>query len=351
MPKHIVISNPVTQVNSEFFAPNDGTPSPTGMSKVASAFNYVSCRQKKVILVRAQNHYVPTDSSAINTCWPHYFRTGEGSDHVVIRYAFVCADSAVSESTVGYSLRVFSTGDASDTLAGSESHQIHGQISSGALHPNDVFRRTIRIDGLSANTEYHGGFSMTNSARIVYAVVHEGWQMVADDSVTGVCNPDKFHVEGPIYDEHAQDLTEANNKLWRHNGAPYIGWTPDYNDSDVTGITSASFADIIGNSAGQYVNTAYHSTRRRTGSAGVPVKMGVKCYRIGSTCNAEFRLTDGTNNIDITGVTVPTATNARWFTTTANISDTPATWRMQAKRTSGTGEVAVVGWSLFPYEA
>lgn len=351
MPKHIVISNPVTQVHPEIFAVNDGTPSPTGMSKVASAFNYVSCRQKKVILVRAQSHISADNSSAINTCWPHYFRTGENTSSLVIRMGVTLSDGSVSASDISYSLRVFSTGDSSDTLVAGFTHQTHGQMSAGALSPSDVFRRSFHIDGLSPNTEYHGRFGMTNSARIVYATIHEAWEMVADDSVNAVCNPDVYQAEGPIYDAHALDLTRASNALWRHNGAPYIGWTPSFNSSAAPSTTSAVFADLMPNSRGQYVNTQYHSTRRRTGSAGVPVKMGVKTFFVGSSCNAEFRLTDGTNNIDITGVTVPSATNERWFTTTATISDTPATWRMQARRTSGTGEVAVCGWALFPYEA
>ncbi len=351
MTRHFVTSNPVNVVHSDFFAQNDGTASPTGMSKVAAAFNYVSCRQKKVILVASQDFSNTNNSSAINVAWPHYFRTGENTSGLSVRLGIVPSDAVAASQTVNYVLRAFSTGDNTDALTASFIHEVEGQVASTSLVPSDLLFRSFHVDGLASNTEYHGYFSLTNSVRVAFTSIHESWQMTADDSVTAVVNPDKFHVEGPIYDEHAQDLCEANNKLWRHNGAPYINWSCDYPSSGAPGTTSAAFADVISDSAGFYVNTAYHSTRRRTGASGVPVKMGVKTFRTGAACDAEFRLTDGTNNIDITGVTVPTATSTRWFTTTATISDTPATWRMQAKRTAGTGTVNIEAWTLFPYEA
>lgn len=352
MPKHFVISNPVNQVDTEHFAPNDATPSPTGMHKVASAFNYVSCRQKKVILTMAQSNIAPVSATGPEVLWGHYFRTGENTTSVVVRYGATTPVSPASAGTFTYTIWVFSAGTYTDTAAGSTSHSFDGSIAAGAVNPSQVGRYAFRIDGLSPNTEYHGAFSVQNGTQILFVQVHEAWQMAADDAVTAVCNPDKYHAEGPIYDEHANDLNEANNRLWRHNGAPYIGWVPDYVDSTAPTTTSGAFADILANNRGFYINSAYHSTRRRTGSAGVPVKMGVKCYvTSGGVAGGEFRLTDGTHNIDITGVTVPlSATFAQWFTTTANIPDTSATWEMQARRVSGTGTIAIAGWSLFPYE-
>ena len=348
MPIHIVISNPVTQVQPEFFAPNDATPSPTGMHKVASAMNYVSCRQKKVIMVRAQDHNSnPASSSLASTAWPHYWRTGENTSGVVARVGVVLADSTGTNSTLEYTVRTFSTGDSSDTLVETVSSSNEGIISAGAITPSQVIRRTFVVRGLSPNTEYHGVFELNNDMRMVFASVHEAWNMLADDSVTGVCNPDKFHAEGPIYDEHANDLNEANNRLWRHNGAPYIGWSSDYARSSAPTTTSASFANLISNSAGFDIDATYHVTRRRTT---VPVKMGVRAHYLTSASNAEFRLTDGTNNIDITGVTLPAVGSSRWFTTTSTIPASSANWRMQARRTSGSGSVAVDGWALFPYE-
>ncbi len=345
MPTHVLYSNPVNVVNKEFFAPNDATPSPTGMSKVASAFNYVACTQKKTIMIRAQDHLSAT-GTAIDIVWPHYWRTGEGTTAVVVRLGM--APSTVSTvSNVSYQVRVFSAGDETDTLVESVTHQLHGTLAAGALSPNDIIERTFVVKGLSPNTEYHARFVNTNSARIVYATVHEGWEVRADDAVTGVCNPDKFHAEGPIYDEHAQDLTEANNKLWRHNGAPYIGWSGDYAAGSLPSTTSAVLGDIF-TGCGQYIDATYHTTRNRTT---VPVKMGVRAFASGTPCTADFRLTDGTNNIDITGCVLSTATSAKWFTTTANIPASIGTWRMQFRLASGANTVFVDGWALFPYEA
>ena len=184
-----------------------------------------------------------------------------------------------------------------------------------------------------------------------YAAVHEGWNVLADDSVTGVCNPSKFHVEGPIHDEHAADLTDAANKLWRHNGAHLMSWCCKYHQSDagVPTTSSTSYADLIINNAGHYLQTQYHSTRRRTGASGVPVEMAVLCIRTAGAGTADFRLTDGTNNIDITGAAV--GGSLQWFTTTTNISDTPATWKMQHRVSVGTTSIRTPAWSVWEYEA
>jgi len=247
-------------------------------------------------------------------------------------------------------VREHNLGTSADTVVGLVEHTEKLSRSAGALNPSEVIFRSIRIDGLSPNTRYHARFEVFDAMVMTSATVHEGWQTTADDTVTGVCNPDKFHVEGPIYDEHAQDLTEANNKLWRHNGATLMSWTCDYNedDSSVPRTTSTSYVDLIAESAGFYLNTQYRSTRRRTGSAGVPVEFAIRAARLSGAGTADFRLTDGTNNIDLTGVAISGTTT--WFTGTATMSDTPATWRMQHRVSVGTTDLRTSGWAVWQYE-
>lgn len=352
MSKHHIPINPVGTIHPEYVAPNNATVSPSGMAKIAQAFSYTACLQKKVILVRAQDHLNLSSAGTNFVVWPHYFRTGENTSVVVARVGIAGVDSG-THSSVTYKVRVFSAGDISDTLVGEVTHD-NGHIVGSSCAPNDVSRRLCRVTGLSPNTEYHGYFSMSTpgigvgNALLTYAVVHEELTSRSDDTLTGVCSPDKYHAEAPIYDLEAQDLTDANNKLWRHNGAPYIGWAADYDTSSGPTTTSAVFADLQANSAGHYIDSTYDCTRNRTT---VPVKMGVKAFRDTNTATADFRLTDGTNNVDITGCVCPTAANEKWFTTTATIPAGTGTWRMQARRTAGTGTITVCGWALFPYES
>jgi hypothetical protein len=87
MAKHLVPIAPGGMLHDEFFAPNDASPSPTGMQKVAQALNFVSCTQKKLILLRAQNALSPVLGTAGSShiVWPHIFRTGENTTEVIAR--------------------------------------------------------------------------------------------------------------------------------------------------------------------------------------------------------------------------------------------------------------------------
>jgi hypothetical protein len=222
--------------------------------------------------------------------------------------------------------------------------------SAGALGPNEVARMTLVASGLSPNTLYHARFEVDDACYLTHVDVHEAQVRHADDTVAGVCSPDKFHVEGPIYDEHAFDFREANNLLWRHNAAPLLSHTCDgfASHAAVPTTSSTSYVNLIATGVAARLQTQYHGTRRRPSA--IPVEMAVLAiHSAGVLPTADFRLTDGTNNIDIAGAVI--SGSLGWFMTTGTISDTPADWEMQHRVSAATGTVRTVAWFVWPYEA
>ncbi len=350
MTKHIGAMATASPLHPEYTGPNASTASPTGMQKIAQAQNFIACTQKKVPFWRAQKYtglLVP--SGASNEIWPHCFRTGENTTAVRLLYGVTNPTGASGGPIIRYDVYTFSAGTTADAAIDQPETYYTGTRSVGDLAPNEVAHGNLIANGLSPNTLYHARLFADNYAVLTYAVVHEGRTGYPDDSVTGVCNPDKYHVEGPIYDEHALDLSDSCNKLWRHNGAHLLSWSCDYHTThaSVPSTASTSYVDILSNNAAVQLQTQYHGTRRRPST--IPVVMYVSADRTAGAGTADFRLTDGTNNIDISAAAI-TSTRT-WFTVTGTISDTPATWEMRARVSVGTTTVRISGWSLFEYEA
>jgi hypothetical protein len=345
MVKHLAPIAPGGMIHDEFFAPNDATASPTGMQRVAQAFNFVSCTQKKLILARAQSH-LAVAGGASDFIWPHYFRTGEGTSRLVVRVGATRQSGAAAQGLLTYTLKT-----AAGVSVGSASLYIDGGSGASVMTPDQVTHKVFVIEGLDPNTEYYGEPKCLDGMTLVYMIVHEARETQADDSVVGVCSPDKFQSEGPIYDEHASDFREANNLLWKHNGAHLLSWTCDYRDrSSSPTLSGTSYANIIASGVGAFFATDYHSTRRRAGgTSAVPIKMAVRARRTAGAGTASFRLTDGVTNIDIAAAAIG-ATEA-WFTTTGTIQDTGAAWELQALVSVGTTTVEISGWSVFEWEA
>lgn len=347
MTKHVVYHPPGSTVSDDFDAGIDATPSPTAMQRLAQGFNYISVVQKKQILFRAQNHR-SLAGGGNDIVWPIYFRTGEGTLGIVVRCGVTRkAGGAATPPFLNYDVKL-----PPNTAVVSKSLYFDGGTGSGVAVPEQIARKAIYLQGLSPNTEYIGEAKCTDGLTLAWMSVTEYREQHADDDLAGVCSPAKFANEADILDEHLEDLIEANNLLWRHNGSHLLMWTCDYADrASSPWVSSTSYVNILDATKDPAVRlvTDYHSTRRRTGSAGVPVKMAVRARRVAGTGTADFRLTNGTQNIDIAGAAI--ATGEAWFTATANIPDSAADWKMQSKVSVGTTTVEISAWSLFEYEA
>ncbi len=354
MTLHIVPQRPNALVHPEVYTggPNEGPGlvSPTAFQRIADAFNYVSCRQKKLVFWRAQNFRAVTGgSSAAIYIWPYLFRTGEATTGITVflgctKTPFGAASPPRLDITVK---------KVSDNSTVATATIYHDSASAGAtVNASEVAHKKAFLTGLAANTEYYVEHQTTQGFTVIYMVTVESTNAHADDSVTGVCGVGKFQAQGPIYDEHIQDLVDANNNLWKHNGAHLLSWTCDYEAQS----TGAGYPSINGSTAyvdvyarDFYLATLYHNTRRRTTAATqVPVKMAILAERASGTGTLDVRLYDGANSIAVTGVGAGSPT--LWTLASGNLPAQLANYRLQAKQSNTTTTHRLYGVSLFEYE-
>lgn len=360
MTYHLVPQRPNALLHPEVYTggPNEGPGlvSPTAFQRIADAYNFISCRQKKLVFWRAQPYSgVTGGSSAAINIWPIYFRTGEATTKLVIYVGVVQTPfAAVSPPLLHCQVIPGASGGTAVNASNGEGRLYFDGASAGTtIGPTEVSHKRLIVTGLSPDTEYRIVNACTNGMCVVYMAVVEGTNRHADDSVAGVCGLGKFSAQGPIYDEHVADLRDANNRLWKHNGAHLLSWTCDY-EAQTTGagvpsITgSTSYVDVYARDI--YLATLYHNTRRRSGSTAVPVKMAVHSDRTGAGGGTlDVRLYDGTNSIAVTGIGDSGGTT--WVTATGTLPAQLANYRLQAKQSNTTTTHRLYGVSLFEYEA
>lgn len=346
MAKHPVTNITPPLVDDQRFNRNGMVPDATLMARLANGFNYVSSRCKKQILLKCQSLGDVAAGDPANVVWPAYFRTGENTSGLRVALGVVVTDFGFT-SPPEANLIVRTTAPATVI---DKSWTFSVSKTGTAVSPDEIAHVQDVVTGLEPNTEYTMSFQMTNGARVVYASIVEADTRHADDTLTAVCDPSEFMAEGPIYDAQIADLVEANNELWRHNGAHLIQWCADYDEDDGPTVTSTSYINIMGGSAtvtastpGWTLHTQYHNTVNRTT---VPVKLAIKTDRTVGAGTLSIKLTDGTNSIEITGI----ADVDGWSTVTANIPAQAGTkWDLHVKVTSGTFRINAL--ALFEYEA
>lgn len=338
--------------------PNDGPglASPSAMVRLADAMNYAACRQKKLVAWRAQNFRAVTGgSSAAINIWPFFFRTGEVTSKLIV-YAGLVQTPFAAASPPQLRCRVIpgiSGGTAVNATNGEGTIYFDAASAGATVTASEVTHKRFVITGLSADTEYRIVNECTNGMCVVYMVIYEAPSRHADDTVAGVCGTGKYQAQGPIYDEHIADLVDANNRLWKHNGAHLLSWACDY-EAQSAGVgvpvitVNTSYTDVY--SRDFYIATLYHNTRRRTTAATqVPVVMAVHSERTGGTGTLDVRLYDGTNSIEVTGIADSGA--IAWVKASGTLPAQLANYRLQAKQSNGTTTHRIYGVSLFEYES
>jgi hypothetical protein len=336
------------------FSRNGMLPNAALMRRLADNFNWTANRQKKHIATYTQ----PLDAAVVSAAssvyfWPAYWRTGEATRKMRVSFG-VIGSSAAPPSVTFTVLDV--TGGGSTIDAGSD---VIVTAEDSASVPSAIQHVTRTFD-VSPNNEYQSYFQATTT--LVYFSLAEEPNPLADDSLTAICNPGAFVAEGPIYDAHIQDLIDANNKLWRHNGSHLISFI-GFHDFSLGGAATAytaatastSYVNVQDNSSttvtdsvpGWKLYTQYHATANRTA---IPVKFAVQVDRTAGTGTCDVKLTDGTNSISITGI--GDNGNTTWATTTGTIPVQNGTkWDLHWKVSSGTTTFRMKGASLFTYEA
>lgn len=349
MTKHLNTPIVPTVVDDERFSSNGMLPNAALMRRLADVFNFVAGKCKKQVFLKAQPLDAVQAGEPAQVFWGGYFRTGENTTSIRVcaglgftDYGFVTAPymQLIVKNTV-------------PTTVLSPKWTFAGSGGGSVITPAEIHYIQDNVTGLSTNTEYQWHVEQANGARLVFLSLTETDSRYADDTVTAVCNPALFPAEGPIYDAHIADLIEANNKLWRHNGAHLISWCSPGDPDDTTALTATSYTNAIdlssttitGATPGWNLQTRYHNTVNRTT---IPVKMAIKSERASGVGTLDVKLTDGTNSITITGIGAGSPTT--WQTSVAaNIPAQNGTkWDLHAKVSSGSHRIT--GLSLFEYE-
>jgi hypothetical protein len=332
-------------------AGNGATPRSSFLRRAADGMNTVATYHKKLLTAKFQEFgNVVSGSGSIVSPWPFYFRTGENTVGIQIYMGIVDTDyGAAVNPRVGMTVRL--AADASIV----DGKYINYNGRSASLSSAEVINKTslvtTRLVGLSPNTEYYMPIDVHDGGMLVYLMVYEIAERHADDSVTGIVDPTKFLADGPIYDEHIEDLLDSGAQMWKHNGCHCLSWNPDYGTT--LALTATSFTNLSDQTSTSYSSAtpgvtlaAQHHGTATTGAAGPAVKMAVQAVRTSGAGTLDVRLTDGTNTISVTGISAGGV--GQWYTATGNIPDAISKWDIQGKVTSGTFQIKAV--CLFSYE-
>ena len=329
MATHIV--TPITPpiIDDERFSSNGMVPSAALATRLAETFNFIGARAKKLVFCRAQPLYaVSYGSGGATEFWPLRFRTGENTTGLRILAGLALTDFGfVSAPEFSCSVKT----EAAVTVA-SKTWKYSGFSSSATVLPTDIHHIHDTITGLSPGTAYQISNTVLNGGKLVYLAIAELESRHVNDATTAVCNPGEILPDGPIYDSHVQDLVEANNELWRHNGAQLISWAAPYDLNSAPQITATSYTAVTAAGGGFNLFTQYHNTVNRST---IPVRFAFYTRRASGVGTCSMKFTDGTNSLEITGMT------GGWSTTTAGTipPQNGTNWTLQAKVTSGTFEI------------
>jgi hypothetical protein len=341
-------------LHNQRFNRNGMLPHASGLRLIADDFNFISHRHKKMIQTQTQplNAVQSSKTTTAVNPWPCYFRTGEVSSQLRIVLGLAPASGHGAGREECYVTIRDETGAAT---FGTE-YFVARSDGSSTVTPGALYHMDRVVTGLTPNNEYSLLWTL-NFARLAYLAVSEEPDRGANDATTGVCNPAAFQAESEIYDAHIGDLVDANNKLWRHNGAHLITACPSYDyatASSLSTTTSTSYVNVYdgvsttvtAGTAGFNIFAQYHNTTNRTT---VPVKFAYCLDRTAGAGTTSIQITDGTNKIEVTGI----GDNAGlWATTTGTIPAPAGTkWDIQYKVSVGTTTAKFLGAALFEWES
>ncbi len=349
---------PVTRnpFHKERYAINDKLPSATSHRRLADGFNHVLGLCKKQWTCRAMDlSNVSTPGATDVAIWNTDVHTGEGTDSLLAYVGLVKTDAAVVFGLPPtFKIEIYPAGGGA--LVTSREYTFNQRSTGATVEPDDINHTVLRLEGLSPNTAYQVLVTRISGARAVYMTLVEGRKRVVSTATTGACDAGAPKLEADITDDFIAELIDANNKLWRHNGAPLLCWTADREiaasggSAGVSVISgNTSYTDIEANPRYFTLDTRYHLTLMRTT---IPVKVVVTSNRISGTGTLDVRLTDGTNHLAVTGIADGGAYgHTTRFTATGTLpAALTSTWHLEARQSNALTTHELYSFIVFPYE-
>jgi hypothetical protein len=335
-------------------APNGATPRSGYLRRAADAMNTIATYGKKLLVARSQNIQSLAGGGATTVSpWPFYFHAGENT--VGLRFHLSIVDTDYGSATDPIvTLTVKLAADGSTVVSEVVHQNARRAPASIAQIPNRLTKHSADLVGLDPDTDYYVEIACDDGARLMGMTCYELADHHADDTVAGVVDPTKFLADGPIYDEHVEDLLGAGRDHWKHSGCHYLSWAPDYATTEsisatsYTNVLDGSSTSVSGATPGMVIASQYHGSIT-TPAAGPAVKIAVKATRTAGAGSLSVQLNDGTHTIALTGIT--TGGVGGWYVGTGNIPSQVAKWDLQAKVSAGGTTFDLEAVCVFAYEA
>ena len=323
MGKNTIVKMYTPPIHTARFARNGKVPSGPFMRKCAMSVNTVAAYSRRLIGQFARPIQLLPVGQFSGFEGNFVFRTGKSFDRVTCLMGIAPADNVAAANIRA---RLYIHDDAVGTGVPEVSNYAQlSSIDTGTLMPADVSYHIVELQsGTGANQVdedklYWGSIQVDDYCRIMSALVFEEVD-VADSTEEQFCDPQTFSVGGDILSSDMENLLEAGTSVWQHNGAMLASWgsfartfSPAFTSATYTNLIDASSTTVSATSPGFTLNTLYHGSR--TDSA-VNVEIGVVARRNSGSGALNIRFSDGTNNVDFTGITPTTSSFALTSTTT-----------------------------------
>jgi hypothetical protein len=289
--------------------------------RAADAVNHIAAYRKKTVIEYFNDmSNIPVGASGTNDTYYFGCHTGYGTTTLACNAVMAtCDDTNATDPYIELRCQAgFSGGVA---LSGSEYH--YGAIDASPSDvPDEMCWNAYSERSVAENTDYRVWIRLGDYARIHSFVVYEWCGSPVDETSDGACDP-LVTTGAHILDDEIADIAKASSNLTRENCAHilnFTGWEaggssrlPDFWSIAYTNILDETSTTVTAASPGYEVELSYH--RSLAGST-TKVKLAVYAERTaGVGTNSKVRVTDGTNHVEVTGITG----GAAWYTTTGTL--------------------------------
>ena len=335
MADHIVSLEYPSPVNWARWTRNGMIPTAHFFRWCVREFSNVAQLRKQLVFSHTQDFAsIETAESSTHTRWRFRFRSGYASHRLVFAMLLGLEDHATATDPYCYwALTEVGVGTTNST------EMRYGQSSGGPDDTPDEWMWTSVSMDISPNTEYECVLQTVDYSRPVACGVWERGALTGlDDTLTGAVDPTKFALGQPILDDDMAELGEASRYLWKQNGSQLFTWSAE--DTGATAVptsTSTSYVNMFDSTStpgattvGVNIQTTYHNTDTETD---LPVEFAVYAeYDSAFAGTGSIKISDGTNEIEITGISTPA-----WYTATGTIPAALAKFDLMGKMADASG--------------